>query len=210
MGKLKIGAIASGSGSNFEAIVNACEKGILKKKATVEVLICNKARAYCMERAKNHNIPYVLIESNMEDETREEFDQKMIDVLDKYDCELIVLVGYMLFVSEMFINRFNGNIMNIHPALLPSFKGMHAHEDTLAYGVKVSGVTVHFVDIHEDHGPIIIQKCVPVYDTDTKETLGPRILKWEHKAFPKAIELFCDKRLHIEDRIVKIDGEVKL
>ncbi|MCK4780617.1 MAG: phosphoribosylglycinamide formyltransferase [Candidatus Lokiarchaeota archaeon] len=210
MGKLKIGAIASGSGSNFEAIVNACEKGILKKKATVEVLICNKARAYCMERAKNHNIPYVLIESNMEDETREEFDQKMIVVLDKYDCELIVLVGYMLFVSEMFINHFNGNIMNIHPALLPSFKGMHAHEDTLAYGVKVSGVTVHFVDIHEDHGPIIIQKCVPVYYTDTKETLGPRILKWEHKAFPKAIELFCDKRLHIEGRIVKIDGEVKL
>ncbi len=210
MGKLKIGAIASGSGSNFEAIVNACEKGILKKKATVEVLICNKAGAYCMERAKNHNIPYVLIESNMEDETREEFDQKMIDVLDKYDCELIVLVGYMLFVSEMFINHFNGNIMNIHPALLPSFKGMHAHEDTLAYGVKVSGVTVHFVDIHEDHGPIIIQKCVPVYYTDTKETLGARILKWEHKAFPKAIELFCDKRLHIEGRIVKIDGEVKL
>jgi len=210
MGKLKIGAIASGSGSNFEAIVNACEKGILKKKATVEVLICNKARAYCMERAKNHNIPYVLIESDIEDETREEFDQKMIDVLDKYDCELIVLVGYMLFVSEMFINHFNGNIMNIHPALLPSFKGMHAHEDTLAYGVKVSGVTVHFVDIHEDHGPIIIQKCVPVYDMDTKETLGPRILKWEHRAFPKAIELFCDKRLHIKGRIVKIDGEVKL
>ena len=210
MGKLKIGAIASGSGSNFEAIVNACEKGILKKKAKVEVLICNKVGAYCMERAKNHNIPYVLIESDTEDETRKEFDQKMIDILDKYDCELIVLVGYMRFVSEMFINHFNGNIMNIHPALLPSFKGMHAHEDTLAYGVKVSGVTVHFVDIHEDHGPIIIQKCVPVYDTDTKETLGPRILKWEHIVFPKAIELFCDKRLHIEGRIVKIDGEVKL
>ncbi len=210
MGKLKIGAIASGSGSNFEAIVNACEKGILKKKATVEVLICNKAGAYCMERAKNHNIPYVLIESDMEDEIREEFDQKMIDVLDNYDCELIVLVGFMRFVSEMFINHFNGNIMNIHPALLPSFKGMHAHEDTLAYGVKVSGATVHFVDIREDHGPIIIQKCVPVYDMDTKETLGPRILKWEHKAFPKAIELFCDKKLHIEGRIVKIDGEVKL
>ena len=210
MGKLKIGAIASGSGSNFEAIVNACEKGIFKKKEKVEVLICNKVGAYCMERAKNHNIPYVLIESDTEDETRKEFDQKMIDILDKYDCELIVLVGYMRFVSEMFINHFNGNIMNIHPALLPSFKGMHAHEDTLAYGVKVSGVTVHFVDIHEDHGPIIIQKCVPVYDTDTKETLGPRILKWEHIVFPKAIELFCDKKLHIEDRIVKIDGEVKL
>jgi phosphoribosylglycinamide formyltransferase-1 len=210
MGKLKIGAIASGSGSNFEAIVNACENGILKEKAQVEVLICNKAEAYCMVRAKNHNIPYFLIESDKYSGTREEFDKSMIEILDKYNCKLIVLVGYMRFVSEMFIKHFKGNIMNIHPALLPSFKGMHAHEDALAYGVKVSGVTVHFVDIHEDHGPIIIQKCVPVYDTDTKNTLSPRILKWEHRAFPKAIELFCDGRLNIEGRIVKIDGEVKL
>ena len=210
MGKLKIGAIASGSGSNFEAIVKACEIGILKTKATVELLICNKAGAYCIERAKNHNIPFVLIESDKHRGTREEFDQKMIDVLDEYGCELIVLVGYMRFISEMFIKHYRGNIMNIHPALLPSFKGMHAHEDALAYGVKVSGVTVHFVDIHEDHGPIIIQHAVPVYDTDTKETLGPRILKWEHKAFPKAIELFCDGKLHIDGRIVRIDGEVKL
>ncbi|MFX0029974.1 MAG: phosphoribosylglycinamide formyltransferase [Candidatus Hermodarchaeota archaeon] len=210
MRKIKIGAIASGSGSNFESIVQSCEDGILKEKSSVEVLICNKAGAFCMERAKNHNIPYVLIESDKHEGTREEFDQKMIEVLDQYKCELIVLVGYMRFVSEFFINHFNGNIMNIHPALLPSFKGMHAHEDALAYGVKVSGVTVHFVDIHEDHGPIIIQKAVPVYDTDNKETLGARILVWEHKAFPKAIELFCDGRLKIEGRIVKIDGEVKL
>ncbi len=210
MGKLKIGAIASGSGSNFEAIITSCEIGILKEKASVEVLICNKAGAYCMKRAKNHDIPYVLIESDKHEGPRDEFDQKMIDVLDKYGCELIVLVGYMRFVSEMFINHYEGKIMNIHPALLPSFKGMHAHEDAIAYGVKISGVTVHFVDIHEDHGPIIIQKCVPVYDMDTKETLGPRILEWEHKAFPKAIELYCDEKLHIDGRIVRIDGEVKL
>jgi phosphoribosylglycinamide formyltransferase-1 len=210
MSKIKIGAIASGSGSNFEAIIQSCEEGILKEKATVEVLVCNKAGAFCMERAKNHSIPYVLIESDKHQGTREEFDQKIVEVLDRYECELIVLVGYMRFISEFFINHFNGKIMNIHPALLPSFKGMHAHEDAIAYGVKVSGVTVHFVDTHEDHGPIIIQKAVPVYDTDTKDTLGPRILKWEHKAFPKAIELFCDGRLHIEGRIVKIDGEVKL
>ena len=210
MSKIKIGAIASGSGSNFEGIVQSCEDGILKEKATVEVLICNKPGAYCMERAKNHNIPYFLIESDKHEGTREDFDQKMIKVLDSHDCELIVLVGYMRFVSEFFINHFKGNIMNIHPALLPSFKGMHAHEEALAYGVKVSGVTVHFVDVHEDHGPIIIQKAVPVYDTDNKDTLASRILKWEHKAFPKAIELFCDGRLHVEGRIVKIDGEVKL
>ena len=210
MRKVKIGAIASGSGSNFESIVQSCEDGILKEKASVEVLICNKQEVFCMQRAKNHNIPYALIESDKFKGSREEFDQKMINVLDKYECELIVLVGYMRFVSKMFIDHFKGNAMNIHPALLPSFKGMHAHEDTLAYGVKISGVTVHFVDPLEDHGPIIIQHAVPVFDTDTKDTLGPRILEWEHKAFPKAIELFCDRRLHIDRRIVRIDGEVKL
>lgn len=207
---LKIGAIASGGGSNFEAIAQSCEDGILKSKAEVAVLICNKLGAHCMERAKNHNIPFELIESNQHKGTREEFDAKMVKVLKEYGCELIVLVGYMRFISQYFIDEFNGNVMNIHPALLPSFKGMHAHNDALEYGVKVSGVTVHFVDVHEDHGPIIMQKCVPVYDTDTKETLGPRILKWEHKVFPKCIELFCDGRLHVDARIVRIDGEVNL
>ncbi|MFX1314690.1 MAG: phosphoribosylglycinamide formyltransferase [Promethearchaeota archaeon] len=211
MSKVKIGAIASGSGSNFEAIVNACESGILMNKATVEILICNKPGALCMERAKNHNIPYFLIESDKYLHLpREEFDQKMINVLKQYKCELIVLVGYMRLVSQKFINFFNGNVMNIHPALLPSFRGMHAHRDALDYGVKVSGCTVHFVDTEADHGPIIIQKCVPVYDTDTEDTLGPRILEWEHKIFPKAIELFCDKRLHIDNRIVRIEGEINL
>jgi len=210
MNILKIGAIASGSGSNFEAIVGACESGILKGKAQVKVLICNKSGAFCMERAKKHKIPFHLIESDKFEGTREEFDQQMSEVLDKYRCELIVLVGYMRFVSQTFIEHFNGKVMNIHPALLPSFKGTHSHEDALAYGVKVSGVTVHFVDPREDHGPIIIQHAVPVYDTDTKDTLGPRILEWEHKAFPKAIELFASGKLHVDGRIVRIDGEVKL
>jgi len=209
MGKLKIGAIASGSGSNFEAIVNACEMGILKSKATVEVLICNKIGAFCMERAKNHNIPYVLIESDkFVHLPREEYDLKLINVLKQYECTLIVLVGYMRLVSQKFIDAFDGKVMNIHPALLPSFRGIHSHRDALEYGVKVSGATVHFVDVRVDHGPIIIQKCVPVYDTDTEETLGGRILEWEHKIFPKAIELFCDNRLHIDRRIVRIDGEI--
>ena len=210
MAKLKIGAIASGSGSNFEAIVQSTETGILKDKASVKVLICNKPGKYCMERAKNHDIPAILIESDKHEGTREEFDQKLINVLKEYECELIVLVGYMRFDSSYFITSFNGNVMNIHPALLPSFKGMHAHRDALDYGVKVSGVTVHFVDPKEDHGPIIMQKAVPVYDTDTPETLGPRILEWEHKVFPKCIELFCDNRLHVDGRIVRIDGKVNL
>ncbi|MBD3193812.1 MAG: phosphoribosylglycinamide formyltransferase, partial [Candidatus Lokiarchaeota archaeon] len=202
-----IGCVASGSGSNFEAIVEATESGILKGKADVKVLICNKAGAYCMERAENHGIPYVLIESDKHKGTREEFDQKMIDVLKNYECEIITLVGYMRLVSKTFIKAFSGSVMNIHPALLPSFKGMHAHKDALEYGVKVSGATVHFVDEHEDHGPIIIQKCVPVYAEDTEETLGKRIIVWEHKIFPKAIELYCDNRLQIKGRIVHIDGQ---
>ncbi len=211
MTELKIGAIASGSGSNLEAIIKACKSGILKSKASVEILICNKAGAFCMERAKNNNIPYELIESNKYLHLpREEYDKKMIEVFRKYNCELIVLVGYMRLVSGVFIEAFNGNVMNIHPALLPSFKGMHAHRDVLDYGVKVSGCTVHIVDDQSDHGPIIIQKCVPVYDTDTEDTLGSRVLEWEHKIFPKAIELFCNKRLHIKERLVIIDGDVNL
>ena len=210
MTKVNIGALASGSGSNFEAIVKSCENGILRGKAEVKVLICNKPGAFCIERAKNHNIPYVLIESDKYlDKPREEFDQLIIEILKKHNCNLIVLVGYMRFVSPKFIKTFNGNVMNIHPALLPSFKGMHAHEDALAYGVKVSGVTVHFVDVEEDHGPIILQKCVPVEENDNKERLAERILKWEHKVFPKAIELFCDNKLHIEGRIVRIEGKVE-
>ncbi|MBY9020996.1 MAG: phosphoribosylglycinamide formyltransferase [Candidatus Lokiarchaeota archaeon] len=211
MTEVKIGAVASGSGSNLEAIIEACKNGILKNKASVEVLICNKLGAFCIERAKNHNIPYELIESDKYHHlSREEYDSKMIDVFQKYNCDLIVLVGYMRLVSGKFIEAFNGNVMNIHPALLPLFKGMHAHRDVLNYGVKISGCTVHFVDDQSDHGPIIIQKCVPVYDTDTEETLGPRVLEWEHKIFPKAIELFSDKRLHIKGRLVVIDGEFNL
>jgi len=211
MGKLKIGAIASGSGSNFEAIVQSTETGILKNKAKVKLLICNKAGAFCIERAKNHSIPYVLIESDkFLHLPREEFDLKLIESFKQHGCSLIVLVGYMRLVSQVFIDAFDGKVMNIHPALLPSFRGMHAHKDALEYGVKVSGATVHFVDVQSDHGPIIMQKCVPVYDTDTEETLGSRILEWEHKIFPKAIELFYDNKLHIYGRTVRIDGEINL
>ncbi|MBN1803571.1 MAG: phosphoribosylglycinamide formyltransferase [Candidatus Lokiarchaeota archaeon] len=210
MPKTKIGAIASGSGSNFDAIVKSTKIGLLKNKASVEVLICNKVGKYCIERAKNHDIPHVIIESDKHEGTREEFDAKMIDVLKKFDCDLIVLVGYMRLVSTSFIRAFNGNVMNIHPALLPSFKGMHAHRDVLEYGVKVTGCTVHFVDPEEDHGPIILQKCVPVLDSDTEDSLGERVLEWEHKIFPKCIELFHDKRLRVVGRKVFVEGYIDL
>ncbi len=205
MEKLKIGVIASGSGSNFEALAEACRSGILKEKAEIRVLICNKPGAFCMERAKKFGIPSYLIESDKYKHLpREDFDDEMIKILKEYQCELITLAGYMRFVSPKFIKTFDKKIMNIHPALLPAFKGMHAHRDVLNYGVKVSGCTVHFIDEQEDHGPIIIQKCVPVDDDDTEETLGARVLEWEHKIFPKAIELFCDNKLKIAGRIVRV------
>lgn len=200
---VKLGALSSGRGISLEAIIHATKIGLLKDKASIEVLICDKANAHCMRIAKRHKIPSVLIESKTHIGCREKFDQKMIEILDKFECRLIVLVGYMRLVSQMFINHFNGNVMNFHPSLLPSFKGKNAVTDALAYGVKVSGATIHFVDAEVDHGPIIIQKCVPVYDTDSWMTLGPRILRMGCDIFPKAVELFCDRKLQVEGRIVK-------
>ena len=201
---LKIGALSSGRGISFEAIIQATKTGLLKDKAAIEVLICDKAKAHCMRIAKRHEIPSILIESNKQKGCREEFDKKMIEILDRFECELIVLVGYMRLVSKMFINHFNGNVLNFHPSLLPSFKGMHAVTDALAYGVKVSGATIHFVDPEVDHGPIIIQKGVTVYKDDSWMTLGPRILSCGCEIFPKAVELFCDIKLQLVGRTVKI------
>lgn len=206
---LKIGAISSGRGISFEAIINATKTGFLKNKASIEVLVCNKAKAHCMRIAKRHNIPSELLESNTYIGCREKFDKKMIEILDKFECQLIVLVGYMRLVSSMFINHFNGQVMNFHPSLLPSFKGMHAVEEALEYGAKASGATIHFVDSEEDNGPIIIQKCIPVYDTDSWMTLGTRILRSGCDIFPKAVELFCDKKLHVVGRTVRILEEGK-
>ncbi|HMF30293.1 MAG TPA: phosphoribosylglycinamide formyltransferase, partial [Candidatus Lokiarchaeia archaeon] len=185
MSQTKIGIIASGSGSNAEAIMEACESGILNGLAEVVTLICNKNGAYCLERAQNHGIPCILIESEGFDGTREEFDRRLVAELTSAGVNVVCLAGYMRLVSNYFLQQFPGAVMNIHPALLPAFPGMHAHQDAIAYGVKVSGCTVHFVDEDTDHGPIIIQKAVPVYDDDTEETLGERVLQFEHKIYPQ-------------------------
>ena len=206
---MKIGIIASRGGTNFEAIVQSTIDGILKDKAEVVVLISNKAGAFCIERAKRLGIPHHIVESDNFKGTREEFDQKLIEILSKYQCDLIALAGYTRLVSEPFIDKFKGLVLNTHPSLLPSFKGLHAVRDALDYGVKISGCTIHFVDVKCDHGPIIIQKSVPVYDTDTEEMLAIRIMEWEKKAYSKAIELICDNNVNTHGRIVKIDDKVE-
>lgn len=186
--------------------MEACRAGILKGIAEVGVLVCNKRGAFCLERAKKFGVATALIESDGFKGTREDYDRLLIKNLEDHGVDLVCLAGYMRLVSPHFLHQYAGRVMNIHPALLPSFQGMHAHKDALAYGVKVTGCTVHFVDEKTDHGPIIIQKAVPVYDDDTEEILGPRVLKYEHKIYPQAIKWFAEGKLEINDRIVKIKG----
>ena len=200
---LNLGVIASGRGSNFQSILNEIEKGSLR--AQVKILIADNPEAYAIERAKKHCIEYLVIRPK-EFVTKDEFYQNVTNELKKREVGLVVLAGFMRIVGAPLINAFPNRIMNIHPALLPSFPGLHGHEQAIDYGVKISGCTVHFVDKGMDTGPIIIQAAVPVYDNDTEDTLSERILKLEHRIYPEAIRLFSENRLKIEGRIVKILG----
>jgi len=198
---INIGVLASGRGTNFQAIVDAIERGELTN-AKVVVLVCNNPGAKVIERAKKHGIPYHVIDHR--GKSREEFEREVVKVLRSYNVDLVVLAGFMRILTPYFINEFRNRIINIHPALLPSFPGTHAQRDALEYGVKITGCTVHFVDEKVDGGPIILQKAVEVKDDDTVETLAARILKEEHKILVKAIQLFADKKLKIEGRRVRI------
>ena len=197
-----LGILASGSGSNAEAIMNACETGRLKGKAIVSVVISNIPDAYVLTRANNHDVPAILCaHSGLE---REEHDKNVVTELKKYNVELVVCAGYMRLFSEYFLKQFPDHVINIHNALLPSFRGIHAYKDAVEYGVKITGCTIHFVDLQMDHGPVILQKALEVNFEDTEDSLKKRGLKLEHQAFPEAIELYCDKRLEIIGRNVKI------
>lgn len=201
---MNLGILASGSGSNAEAIMHSCEYGILKGKAKITILISNKPNAGCLERAKKYNISTKLISSENFKGSREDFDKLVVEELKKHEVHLVCLAGYMRLVSPYFLSQFPQRVINIHPALLPSFPGMHGYKDAVEYGVKISGCTVHFVDEKTDHGPIIVQKALNVTFEDTEETLKERGLKLEHEAFPEAIELICDGRAEIIGRKVKI------
>lgn len=198
-----LGILASGSGSNAEAIMKACERGGLKGKAIVSVLISNNPEAYCLTRANNHNVPAIIC-SNAGIDSREEHDRNIVTELNKYNVDLVVCAGYMRLFSPLFLKNFPNRVINIHNALLPSFRGIHAYRDAVEYGVKMTGCTIHFVDLEMDHGPVILQKALEVTFEDTEVTLKERGLKLEHQAYSEAIELFCDHRLEIIGRKVKI------
>lgn len=198
---LKIGVLASGRGSNFQAIIDEIEKG--KLDAKIEILIVDNPDAYAIKRAEKHGIPYLYLNPK-EFPTKEAFYEKIRDELLARGVELVVLAGFMRIVKKPLLDAFPNRIMNIHPALLPSFPGLHGQKQAVDYGVRISGCTVHFVDEGIDSGPIIIQAAVPVHPDDTEETLSERILKLEHKIFPEAIRLFAEGRLKVEGRKVKI------
>ncbi len=203
MGHLEIGVLASGRGSNFQSIIDAVERGYLQ--VSLRVLVTDNPAAFAIDRAKNHGIEHLVMRPK-EFASREEYFERIAAELKRRGVDLVVLAGFMRIVGKPLIDAFPGRIMNIHPALLPSFPGLHGQRQALDYGVKISGCTVHFVDEGMDTGPVIIQAAVPVRDDDTEDSLSARILGFEHKIYPEAIRLFSEGRLNVAGRRVLVKG----
>ena len=202
MSKHVLGVLCSGRGSNLQSIMEAIDKGQIK--AELGIVLTDKPEAKALERAEAAGIKAVCV-NRKECSGQQDFEEKLVAELRQAGVTCVVLAGFMRILSPYFVNEFKHQILNIHPSLLPSFCGAHAHRDVLAYGTKVSGCTIHFVDEGMDHGPIILQDTVPVMDDDTEDTLAARVLVKEHVLYPKAIQLFVDGRLElVDDRHVRI------
>ncbi len=200
---LKIAVLASGRGSNFQALIDAIESR--KIIAEIKLLIVDNPSAYAIQRAHNYSIEYLYIDPSKYP-TKDEYYSEVANQLRMREVELVVLAGFMRVVKKPLLDAYPNRIMNIHPALLPSFPGLHGQKDALNYGVRISGCTVHFVDEGIDTGPVIIQAAVAVSPDDTEDILSQRILALEHKIYPEAVRLYAEGRLKIEGRTVKILG----
>ncbi|MFL5250971.1 MAG: phosphoribosylglycinamide formyltransferase [Myxococcales bacterium] len=200
---MRLGVLASGSGSNLQSILDACEQGRIE--ARVAAVICNVAGARALERARASNVPAILL-PHAGFARREEYDAHLVEELRAHDVSLVCLAGFLRIITPVMLRAFPDRILNIHPALLPAFPGMHAVRQALAAGVRVSGCTVHIVDEGTDTGPIVVQAAVPVLDGDTEETLATRILVQEHRAYPRAISLFASGRATVTGRKVAVRG----
>lgn len=204
--KVKLGVLVSGRGSNLQAIIDNIEQGRLS--AELAVVISDQVDAYALERARKHNIAGVHVSAKGYRGKRDDYDALLVQELQSRGVELVCLAGFMRIITPTLIRAFPGRILNIHPALLPSFPGLHVQKAALKHGVKFSGCTVHFVDEGMDTGPIIIQAVVPVLDDDTEDSLSARILKQEHKIYSRAIQLYAEGRLRIEGRrVLATNGE---
>lgn len=198
---LKLGVLASGRGSNFQAIIDAAESG--RFEASVELLVVDTPGAFALSRAEKHGIEHLYLHPD-DFQDKDAFYQRIAEEMKQRGVELVILAGFMRVVRKPLLDAFPMRVINIHPALLPSFPGLHGQEQAVRYGVKVSGCTVHFVDEGVDTGPVIIQAAVPVLEGDTDETLGARILAMEHKIFPEAVKLFAEGRLEVNGRVVSV------
>lgn len=199
MGKLRLGVLASGRGSNLQSIMDAAAAG--KIKAEVAAVISDNKDAFALERARKAGIPALHV--NPKDfGSKDEYERAVLMLLKEHGVQLVCLAGYMRIVGRVILDAFPNMVINIHPALLPAFPGLHGQQQAWDYGVKYSGCTVHFVDEGMDTGSIIIQAVVPVYDDDTADTLAARILEQEHKIYPEAIGLMAEGRLKLSGRKV--------
>lgn len=196
-----IAVLISGRGSNMQSIVEACKRGYINAK--VSIVLSNRAEAPGLEFARSENIETVVL-PHKAFPVREDYDRQVVDILHQKQVDLICLAGFMRLLSSVFVSAFPNRIMNIHPALLPSFPGLHAQKQAVEYGVKVTGCTVHFVDEGLDSGPIILQKILEVKPDDTEDSLSQRLLPLEHAAYVEAVKLFFDGRVHVENRKVVI------
>lgn len=200
---LRIGVLVSGSGTNLQTIIDRCQDGSLT--AEIAVVISNNPDAGALLRANKAGIPTLCI-NHRNFSRREDFDDAVVNALQKAGVELVVLAGFMRIITKTFIEAFPERVINIHPALLPAFPGLHVQQQALDYGARFSGCTVHLVDGGVDTGPIIIQAVVPILPDDTAETLAARILEQEHKIYPRAIQLIAEGRVHVKGRQVTIDS----
>lgn len=196
-----IAVFASGRGTNFSAIVRAVKKGTIK--ANLSLLVCDNPKAGAVARAKRSGIKIALVKRE-DFANRCDFEKRIIQHLEENKIELIILAGFMRVLGPDLIQKFSNRILNIHPAILPSFKGTHSIKDAFDYGAKVTGVTVHFVDEQMDHGPIILQVPIKIEESDTLESLETKIHKLEHKIYLEAIRLFLEGKLQVIARKVKI------
>lgn len=200
MAKLRIGVLASGGGTDLQSIIDASEKKMIN--AEVVVVISDNKEAFALKRAEKHKIKAFFI--NPKDKNKEDFDKEIDKILEKNKVGLVVGAGFMRMLSSCFVRKWYGKLINIHPALLPSFKGVNGQKDALNYGVKITGCTTHFMDEKIDHGPIILQAAVKVMPNDDRNALAGRILEVEHQILPRTIDLFEKGRLKIYERKVVI------
>ncbi len=203
---LRVAVLASGRGSNLQAVIDAIEAG--QVQATIVAVISNKKDAVALERARKHGLPDIFVDPKPftgRPDSREAYDRALLDVLTQRDAELVLLAGYMKIVTAVLVDAYANRMMNIHPSLLPSFPGLDVQKKAIDWGCKLAGCTVHFVTEGVDEGPIILQAAVPILDDDNPETLAARILRQEHIIYPRAVQLFAEGRLRVEGRLVRIE-----